>query len=88
MHLLVTQSCLTLRDLTDYSPPGSSVHGNFPGKDTEVGSHSLIQGIFLTQGSNQGLPHGGQILYHLTHHWVGQKVHLGSSIISYGKKFE
>ena len=86
--MLVTQSCLTLHDLTDYSPPGSSVHGNFPGKDTGVGSHSLIQGIFLTQGSNQGLPHGGRILSHLTHHWVGQKVHLGSSVTSYGKKFE
>ena len=30
---------------------------NFPGKNTGVGSHSLLQGIFLTQGSNQGLPH-------------------------------
>ena len=32
-----------------------------------MGSHSLLQGIFLTQGSNPGLPHYGQILYHLSH---------------------
>ena len=28
-----------------------------PGKNTGVGCHSLLQGIFLTQGSNLGLPH-------------------------------
>ena len=27
------------------------------------GSHSLLQGVFLTQGSNPGLPHCRQILY-------------------------
>jgi len=32
-----------------------------------VGSHSLLQGIILTQGSNPSLPHCGQILYHLSH---------------------
>ena len=40
---------------------------NPPGKDTGVGSHALLQGIFLTQGSNLGLPHCRQILYHLSH---------------------
>ena len=40
---------------------------NSPGKNTGVGSHSLLQGIFLTQGSNPGLLHYRQILYHLTH---------------------
>ena len=34
----------------DYSPPGSSVHGDSPGKNTGVGCHALLQGIFLTQG--------------------------------------
>ena len=38
-----------------------------PGKNTGVGSHSLLQGIFPTQGSNAGLPHFWQILYHLSH---------------------
>ena len=32
-----------------------------------MGSLSLLQGIFLTQGSNPGLPHYGQILYQLSH---------------------
>ena len=32
---------------------------NLPGKDTEVGSHSLLQGIFPSQGSNLGLQHCG-----------------------------
>ena len=41
----------------DCSPPGSSVPGNSPGKNTGVGCHFPPQGIFLTQGSNQGLLH-------------------------------
>ena len=36
-----------------------------PGKNTGVGCHSLLQGIFLTQGLNPGLLHCRQILYHL-----------------------
>ena len=40
---------------------------NSPGKNTGVGSHSLLQGIFLTQGSNLDLPHCRQILYPLSH---------------------
>ena len=34
-----------------------------PGKNTVVGCHFLFQGIFPTQGSNQGLPHCRQMLY-------------------------
>ena len=40
---------------------------NFPGQNTGVGSYSLLQGIFPTQGSNPGLPHCRQILYQLSH---------------------
>ena len=45
------------------------VHENSPGKNTEVGRHSLLQGIFLTQGLKLGLLHWqiDQILYHLSH---------------------
>ena len=64
---LVAQSCLTLCGPRDCSPPGSSVHGDSPGKNTGVGCHALLQGIFPTQGSNPGLPHCRQILYHLSH---------------------
>ena len=39
----------------DCSPPGSPVHGDFPGKNTGVGCHALLQGIFPTQGSNDCL---------------------------------
>ena len=49
------------------SLPGSSVHGDSPGKNTGVGCHALLQGIFPTQRSNSGLRHGSQILYHLSH---------------------
>ena len=62
-----TQSCLTLCDAMDCSLPGSSVHGNSPGKNAGVGCHALLQWIFLTQGLNPGLPHCRQILYHLSH---------------------
>ena len=46
-----------------YSPPGSSYLWNSPGQNTGVGSHSLLQGIFPTQGSNQGLLHIGRFFY-------------------------
>ena len=49
---LVTQSCLTLRKPMDCRSPGSSVHGDSPGKNTGVGCHALLQGISPTQGSN------------------------------------
>ena len=39
---------------------------NSPCKNTAVGSHSLLQGISLTQGLNPGLPHCRQILYRLS----------------------
>ena len=39
----------------------------FSSKDTEVGRHFILQGIFPTQGLNQGFMHYGQILYHLSH---------------------
>ena len=39
----------------------------FSGQDTGVGSRSLLQGIFPTQGSNPGLPHCRWILYQLSH---------------------
>ena len=38
-----------------------------PGQSTGVGCHVLLQGIFLTQGSNPGLLHCRQILYQLSH---------------------
>ena len=55
------------RPVKPCSPPGSSVHRDSPGRNTEVGCHALLQGIFPTQGLNPCLPHCRQILYHLSH---------------------
>ena len=46
------QFCLTLCEPMDYNLPGSSVHGDSPGKNTGGGCHALLQVIFLTQSSN------------------------------------
>ena len=45
---LVTQSCPTLCNPMDCSPPGSVCPWDFPGKNTGVGCHSLFQGSFPT----------------------------------------
>ena len=42
---LVAQSCQTLCNPMDYSPPCSSVHGDSLGKNTGVGCHALLQGF-------------------------------------------
>ena len=83
---LVTQSLLTLCDPVDYTLPGSSVHGDSPGKNTGVSCHALLQGIFPTQGLNPGLPYSRWILYHLSHQgsprileWVAYPFSRGSS---------
>ena len=57
----VAQLCLTLCD-----PSGLYSPWNSPGQNTEVGSLSLLQGIFPTQGSNPGLLHCRRILYQLS----------------------
>ena len=68
----LTQSCPTLCDHVDCSPPGSNVH-RISGKNTGVACHFLLQGIFPTQGSNL-------ILLHLLH-WQADSLplcHLGA----------
>ena len=57
---------------------------DFLGKSTGVGCHFLLQGIFLTQGSNPGLPHCGQTLYHPSHQGSPFKSTLGK--IYFGKE--
>ena len=52
MRVKLLQLCLTLCDPMDHSPPCSFVHEDSPGKNAGVGCHALLQGIFLTQGSN------------------------------------
>ena len=70
LKVKVAQLCLTLGNPMDCRPlwparllcPWSS-----PDKNTGEGCHSLLQGIIPIQGSNSGLPHCRQILYHLSH---------------------
>ena len=83
---LITQSFLTLWDPLDCSLPGSSVHGDSPGKNTGVGYHALLQGLFPSQGSNPCLPHCRWILY-LSHkrsawilEWVAYHFSRGSTL--------
>ena len=61
MRLSESLSCLTLQPHGLYSP------WNSPGQNTGVGSRSLLQGIFPTQGQNPGLPRCRWILYQLSH---------------------
>ena len=46
------QPCPTLCNPVDRSPPGSSVHGDSPGKNAGMGCRAILPGIFPTQGSN------------------------------------
>ena len=91
-HLTLCVLCLaapwflTLCDPTDCSPPGSAVHGDSPGKNTGVGCHARLQGIFPTQRLNPGLPYCREILYCLSHQgsprileWVAYPFARGSS---------
>ena len=61
---LVAQSCVTLCNPMDCGLPGSYS----PGQNIALVSQALLQGIFPTQVFKRGLPHWGQILYHLSHH--------------------
>ena len=74
----VAQSCPILCDSMDCP-------WNSPGQNTGADSHSLLQRIFPTQGSNPGLLHWRWILYQLSHHgsprileWVAYPFSRGS----------
>ena len=70
--------CLTVCDPIDCSSPGSSVHGDSPGKSTGGGCDALFQGIFPTQGSNPGLPPRRRILNQL---WSRSCITLNKAVI-------
>ena len=68
--MLVAQGCLTLCDPMDCSLPGSSVHEYWSGLPRSP------PGDLPEPGLNPDLPHGRQILYHLSHQgsplkWMG-----------------
>ena len=81
-----SHSIVSLCNPKSYSLTGCSVLGDSPGKITRVGCHALLQGICPIQGSNPGLPHYRQILYHLIYQgtprileWVAYPFSRGSS---------
>ena len=81
---LVAQSCVTLCDPMDCSPPGSSVKDSL-GKNG-VSYHAILHGVFPTHRSNPGLLGCRRILYHMKHQgsprtlgWVAYLFSRGSS---------
>ena len=56
MLCCAAQLCPTLCDPMNWGVPGSSVHGDSPGKNTGMGCYALLQGIFPTLELNPGLP--------------------------------
>ena len=60
-----SESCSVVSD--SLQPHGLYSPWNSPCENTVVGSRSLLQGIFTTQGLNPGLPHCSQILFQLSH---------------------
>jgi len=76
---LVAQSRLTLCNPMDCSLPGSSVLGIFLGKNTGVGCHFLLQGIFLTRNRTYISCIGSQILYL----WASREAHIYTRVLSH-----
>ena len=79
-----SESCSVMFD--SLQPHGLYSPWNSPCQNTRVGSLSLLQGIFPTQGSYPGLPHCGRILYQLSHtgsprimEWVAYRFSNGTS---------
>ena len=80
----LSESCSAVFD--SLRPHGLYSPWNSPGRNTGVGSLSLLQEIFLTQGSSPGLPRCRWILYQLSHkgsprilEWVAYPFSSGSS---------
>ena len=74
VEVLVTQLCPALCDPMTIARLAPLSTG-FPRQEYRVGCHSLLWGIFPTQGSNPGLLHCRQILYHLNHPPLYDYVH-------------
>ena len=75
MLCIVAQSCPTCCNPMDYSPPGTSVHGDSSGKNTGVACHALLQGILLTSSHWSGCGHGVSLSLSFPHTIV--LAHLG-----------
>ena len=82
---MYSENCSVVSD--SLWPHGLYNPWNSPGQNTGVGSHSLLQGIVPTQGSNPGLLHCRKILYYLGHKESQQKHGRSSQMVvqSWGK---
>ena len=72
LHYVPWKSAESFGHIWHFATPWTSacqdtLSGDFPGKNTGVGCHSFLQGIFLNQESNLGLLHCRQILYYVSH---------------------
>ena len=65
--LVVKNLPANARDKRDVGSIPGGLAWDSPSKNTGLGSHFFLQGIFLTQGLNPGLLHCRQISYHLSH---------------------
>ena len=71
-------NCVRLCDPMDCGPARLLCSQDSSGKNTGVGCHALLQGIFPTQGLNPGLPYCRQILYLLSHQGNPRILEVGS----------
>ena len=65
-RVLSAQSCLTLWDPVNWSPPGSPPCGDSPGKNPGVGGCALLQGISPTQGTQGSTLQGHSLRNHFS----------------------
>ena len=73
---------VTLCDPVDCSPLRLLCPWDSTGKNTGVGCHFLLQGIFPTEGSNLGLLHCRQTLYPLSHREACEYTHANSNSVT------
>ena len=83
----VTSVCSSLWIPMDYSSTRLLCPWDSPGKNTEVSCHTLLQGVFPTQGSN---PHLLQLLHSrkILYHWATRESHLLYIYVLYRYAFE
>ena len=79
VSLLVVSDSATPWTVTCQAPLSTE----FSRQNTGAGCYSLLQGIFPTQGSNLGLLHCRQILYHLSHQGSSITVHFKAPFHSF-----
>ena len=74
VKVLISQSCLTLCDPMDCSPPGSSVHGTLQARILEWVSIPFSRGSSQSKDRTQASCTGRWILYHLSHQDKGESM--------------